>query len=47
MGVKSLFPIFSGKISVRLLSPLYRPKKPPYLRGDTAGGGGLYLGGVK
>jgi len=36
--------IFSGKISVKVLSPLYRHPKNPILRGDTGGGRGTPIG---
>jgi hypothetical protein len=43
IGVLSTFRIFSGKISVKVLSPLFRPPKNPYIRGDTGGGRGIPL----
>jgi hypothetical protein len=44
IGVLSTFQIFSGKISVKVLSPLYRHPKNPILRGDTGGGRGTPIG---
>jgi hypothetical protein len=41
MGVSPFFQIFSGKIFVKVLSPLGGYEKPPYLRGDTGRGEGV------
>jgi hypothetical protein len=41
MGKKSVFWIFSGKIFIEALSPLFDPPKNPYIRGDTGRGEGV------
>jgi hypothetical protein len=41
---KSIFQIFSGKISVTALTPLFNPPKIPYIRGDPGGRGVWFEG---
>jgi hypothetical protein len=41
---KSIFQIFSGKISVTSLTPLLDMGKYPYIRGDTGGRGVWFKG---